>query len=126
MKKYIAKVESLGSEIEEEVFLTVDGLSFLCFASICPYEIKEGGSYPVSFELMVFEEYDVEALNKEDRCGLERAGQDFSYWVKGPLSGAVIDCGISFEDEVLLEYSYLDGKNVRLKVDRIDVEFLEE
>lgn len=125
MNRHTALVQAIGHDVEEEVTLNLNGLEVTCFAGVCPYEIREGEKYPVSFELMIFDDYEVEESEAES-AGLERIGNGFSYWIKGRLERGVIDCGIQFEDEVLLsDYGYLDGKFIWLKVDRIDVEFLE-
>ena len=126
MNKYVALVKSVGEEVEEQVNLKVNGLIVTCFAGYCPYKIYVGNEYPVSFELMIFNDYEVEEI--KSKCyGVEKVENGFSYWVKGRLCKGEIDCGIKFSDEILLsDYGYLDGKFVRVKVDRIDVEFLEE
>ncbi|QEI11192.1 hypothetical protein [Cellvibrio japonicus] len=126
MNKYSALVQAIGNNVEEEVTLSLNDLEVTCFAGVCPYEIHEGKKYPVSFELMIFDDYEIKESEGEP-VGMERIGSSFSYWIQGRLERGVIDCGIQFEDEVLFsDYGYLDGKFIRLKVDRIDVEFLED
>ena len=101
----------------------MNGIKVTCFAGVCPYEIQVGEKYPVLFELMIFDDYEIEEQDNE-LLGLECI-DGFSYWVKGQLNKGVIECGICFQDEILLsEYGHLDGKFIRIKVDRIDVEFL--
>lgn len=124
MNKYFASVKTIGDDIEEEVTLDLDDLEVTCFASVCPYEIHEGERYPVSLELIIFDDYEVKESETEI-IGLERIEEGFSYWIKGRLEKGVIDCGIRFENEILLsDFGYLDGQFIQLKVDRIDVEFL--
>ncbi|OZG73376.1 hypothetical protein BTA51_10125 [Hahella sp. CCB-MM4] len=124
MTKLYALVKKIDDNIEEEVTLELNGVELTCFAGVCPYQIQEGKEYPVSFELEIFDDYCVEELN-EEKVALERIGNDFSYWVAGRLDGSVIHSVIQFEDEILMsDYGYLDGKFIRMKVDRIDVEFL--
>ncbi len=126
MSKYFALVKAIGDNVEEEVTLDLNDLKVTCFAGVCPYEIHEGERYPVSLELIVFDDYEVKESEVEF-AGLEQIGESFSYWIKGRLEKGVIDCGIQFEDEILLsDYGYLDGKFIQLKVDRIDVEFLDK
>jgi len=126
VKKYFAKVESLSSTIEEQVTLTLNDLEITCFAGVCPYQIDEGFIYPVLFAATIFDDYEVEK-SESNIMGLERIGGSFSYWANGLLSEGVIDCGIQFEDEILQsDYGYLDGQFIRMKVDRLDVEFLEK
>lgn len=125
MKKYCVLVKKIDENVEEEVALDLDGFEVTCFASVCPYHIKEGESYPVYFELTVFDAYFVEESSAK-KASLERIKDTFSYWITGKLEGAVLNSLIQFEDEILLsDYGYLDGKFIRIKADRIDVEFLE-
>lgn len=124
MSKYNALVKKIGDDVEEEVMLSLNGFEITCFAGICPYQIEEGKEYPVSFELMVFNDYCVEEA-QEKVSSLERIGSGFSYWVVGKLKDGTINSPIPFKDEILLsDFGYLDGKYVRVKADRIDVEFL--
>lgn len=126
MNKYSALVQAIGDSVEEEVTLSLNGFEVICFAGVCPYDIREGEKYPVSFELMIFGDYEVKKLETES-MGLERIGNSFSYWINGLFEQGIIDCGIQFEDDILLsDYGDLNGKFIQLKVDRIDVEFLDE
>ncbi len=124
MNPHYALVKSLNDEFEEEVLLSLKGLEVTCFASVCPYEIQEGVEYPVSLELTILDDYQVIESDTEE-YGFERIGNGFSHWVKGRLNRDTLDCGIRFHDSILLsDYGYLDGAFIRLKVDRIDAEFL--
>ena len=126
MNKYNALVKKIDDDVEEEVTLSLSGFEVTCFAGICPYQIEEGKEYPVSFELMIFDDYIVEE-SQEEESSLERIGNGFSYWIIGKLEGGIVSSPIAFEDEILLsDFGYLDGKYIRLKADRIDVEFLTE
>lgn len=126
MNKYNALVKKIDDDVEEEVTLSLNGFEVTCFAGVCPYQIEEGKEYPVSFELMIFDDYHVNE-SKEEMPSLERVGSSFSYWIIGKLEGGIVNSSIPFEDEILLsDYGYLDGKYIRLKIDRIDVEFLTE
>ena len=126
MNKHYVIVKKLSDDIEEEVTLDLNGLELTCFASICPNRVFEGKRYLVSFELMIVDEYLVEE-SADPTPSLERIGNGFSYWISGKLDGAIINSVVQFEDEILLlDYGYLNNKNIRMKVDRIDVEFLED
>ena len=125
MKVQYVLLKKIDKNVEEEVTLELNGSEITCFASICPYQIQEGKGYPVSFELEIFDDYFVEE-SEEEKASIKRIGNSFAYWVTGKLEGAAINSVIPFEDEILLsDYGYLNGKYIRIKVDRIDVEFLE-
>jgi hypothetical protein len=120
-----AKVEEIGEIVEEEVTLLIDGIEIVCFASICPYVIEEGETYPVSLTLAIFSDYDLHESGDE-KSSLCQIGNSFSYVITGFLSDGILDAGIKFFDEVFLSnFGYLDGKMASIRVDRIDVEFLE-
>ena len=122
---YRAEVVELGEDVEEEVVLSIRGMHLVCFAGVCPYVIQKGQRYPVLLSLMVFGDYDLEAI-EETTPGLTRRGSGFAYELRGWIQGDALDAGIVFRDDVFLsEYGYLDGRFVSMKVDRIDAEFLE-
>lgn len=126
MNKYTALVKKIDDDIEEEVTLSINGFDVICFAGVCPYEIYEGKKYPVYFEMVFFDDYSVQESSKKI-SNLERIGNGFSYWIVGKLKGDTIDSSIQFKDEILLsDYGYLNDKYIRIKADRIDVEFLTE
>ncbi len=126
MIKHNVILQSIDSNVEEEVTLIVNGIKIIAFKGSYFDEVHKGRNYSVEFELQIFDDYIVEELADESK-GLERIDSGFSYWLKGKLHNGEIDCGVQFEpDEILLsDYGYLEGKFIRLKVDRIDVEFLD-
>ncbi len=123
---YQARVLALGDDVEEEVNLLIDDVRINCFASVCPYPIEEGETYPVCLELVVFDDYEVAESSGNAFAAFSRIGEGFAYVVQGRLNGICLNVGgLVFEDEVLQrDFGYLDGRWVTLKVDRIDVEFL--
>lgn len=122
MFTYIAKVIGFNPDIEEEVTLEVDGVELTCFAGVCPYELILGGEYPISFEMLDFE---VAEQKKSEDISLKRIGNTYAYELRGMLTAGVIDAGIKVSDEFLEHnYSYLDGKYIIIKTERLDVEFI--
>ncbi|MDD7912015.1 hypothetical protein PUV47_18950 [Pseudovibrio exalbescens] len=119
-----AQLKEIGDHVEEQVSLFVNGIEVVCFASIVPYEIQLGRSYPVVFHIFVIDEYRLKKSSSIER-GVERIDNGFRYRLRGRLVGNTIQCGLPFEDDFLVdEYGYLDGEQVELEVDRIDVEFI--
>lgn len=119
-----ALIKSLDSDVEEQVNLLVDGIELTCFAGVCPYQIQVGKEYPVVFEMCVFDDYSVSSSDKQEIL-VAQIDSGFEYLIRGKLDGNTIDCGIPFEDDVLMsDFGYLNGQFVDFKVDRIDVEFL--
>jgi hypothetical protein len=122
--RYTANVKKLNPHIEEEVTIEIQGNEFTGFASICPYEIEEGSYYPVLISFTILDKLEVYELNEETKS-IERINEGYNYYIRGILHEDFIDAGlkISDEDQYFYEYTYLIGKPVELRVDRIDVEF---
>lgn len=123
---YQALVLRVDEVIEEEVMLRFANHELTCFASVCPYPIDVGSSYPVELHPLVFADYSVTELADDTQPSVTRVNTGFSYVVTGKLSGNNLESsGLVFEDEVLQrDFSYLDGKMIAMRVDRMDVEFL--
>jgi hypothetical protein len=122
---YQAEVVALDEDVEEHVVLSIQGIQLVCFAGVCPYRLQEGASYPVELRLTVLDDYEVTEA-EQPSPGFTRMGDGFGYHVRGKLHDDTIDAGIVFQDDVLLsDYGFLEGKYVSMKVDRIDVEFLD-
>ena len=118
-----AFVKSIDENVEEQVTLIVDGVEITCFASVCPYEIIEGKTYPVEFEIMLNDDYEIEQVDSAS-SQIQKIGSGFAYKLSGEMLDGTIDCGIPFYDDYLIsEYGYLKGKLVSLNIDRMDVEF---
>jgi len=123
---YQAVVLRVDEDIEEEVMLRVGSVELVCFASVCPYKIEVGLSYPVELHPVVFDGYSVTELPDETQPSVTRVGAGFAYVITGKLSGNCLESGdLVFENEVLQrDFSYLEGRMIAMKVDRMDVEFL--
>jgi len=125
--KYWAVVKRLDPHIEEEVTLEIEGIGFTGFAFICPYVIEVGRRYPVSIGFTILDELIIREIY-EDKKELERIDEGFQYYLRGLLQEDSIDTGVVFtdEDEYFADYPDLISKYVKMKVDRISIEFLKE
>lgn len=125
---YQAQVVKLNEDIEEEVVLQINDVRLNCFASVCPYAIEEGKSYPVQLELVVLDDYEMNESPSGAGSAFVRVAKSFAYLVRGRLNGMSLEAdGLVFEDSVLqTDFGYLNGKMVTMRVDRIGVEFLEK
>lgn len=123
---YEALVLRVDEDIEEEVMLRIGGIELACFASVCPYNIEVGLSYPVELHPVVFDNYSVNELPDGTPPSIDRVGTGFAYLITGKLSSGCLEAGgLVIEDEVLeRDFSYLEGKMIAMKIDRMDVEFL--
>lgn len=124
---YSAELRHVSTEVEGEVLLVINGMDLLCFAyASLPLEAKKGSYYLVALVPKVLNDYQVSELDENVPPSIEQVGDSFSHVITGRLSGNRLDAGgIVFEDDSLLsEFSYLEGKTIAWKVDRIDAEFL--
>ena len=122
MVTYVGKVLSLDPDIEEKVTLEVNGLVITCFADICPYSIKIGEKYPITFDMLDFQ---VSIQEGTEETNIKRIGTSCSYELRGRLYQGIIDAGICVSDDFLKsDYAYLDKAYICLLVERLDVEFL--
>ncbi|HAY0637461.1 hypothetical protein [Serratia rubidaea] len=122
--KYYAKVISLSDNIEEEVLLSLGEKELCCFIDSAPYKLVEGCVYLIDLNLsFVDDESMVESEDK--KISIKRIDDGFSYEIVGFVSeNKLITDGVIFDDELLLDYVYLDSNYVKVTPDRIGVSFL--
>ncbi|VVO97090.1 hypothetical protein [Pseudomonas fluorescens] len=122
-KRYEAVVLAIGP-VEGEVLLLVKGLEIECFASYCPSKIEVGETYEVEFEL-VLPDNDVVAAAEEPLTTLiEMTNNGFSCALYGYLDGDVFRSFVDFSDQdIHYDLPHLNGRFVKIQVDRIDVSF---
>lgn len=125
MTSYDAIVLRLDNNIEEQVLLDIKGHQITCFASVCPYPIKISGRYRIALYLFVADEFNPVEVQEDTYPAIIQEANNFKYTLVGKLIGNIFDCGIKIEDDVFVEqYGDLNGKMIKVSVDRIDVEFL--
>lgn len=121
----IAKVIGFDPQIEEKVTLLIKNRLIICFASYCPYKLEVGKEYPIEFSFQFFDDDILLEQSESDIKDIERINSAYSYMIFGKLKGNTLDSGIKFvDDDLFLECWELDNKYVKLKVDRLDVLFL--
>lgn len=119
------KIISLNEDVEEEAVVKIKNIKFTTFIAYAPYVIDVDKCYPVEISFFV-DEVDIQE-NSEAVKNLTRIDESFEYIVKGYLNDkGQLDVGFLIEDDVFEDYQYLYGKYVRLKVDRINLEFVIE
>lgn len=107
--------------VEESLFVEVNGLILNIFCSEYDYIFKPLEVYEVELEFQIFNEYQIVESNLQPQ--FRKIDQSFSYEMIGLLENGVVTVGdFKIFDEILLsDYSYLDGKNISWIVDRIDL-----
>ncbi|AYO54578.1 hypothetical protein EXE10_04190 [Acinetobacter sp. WCHAc060033] len=107
--------------VEESLFVEVNGLILNIFCSEYNYIFKPLEVYEVELEFQIFNEYQIAESNLQPQ--FRKIDQSFSYEMIGLLENGVVTVGdFKIFDEILLsDYGYLDGKNISWIVDRIDL-----
>lgn len=107
--------------VEESLFVEVNGLILNIFCSEYDYIFKPLEVYEVELEFQIFNEYQIVESNLQPQ--FRKIDQSFSYEMIGLLENGVVTVGdFKIFDEILLsDYGYLDGKNISWIVDRIDL-----
>ena len=107
--------------VEESLFVEVNGLILNIFCSEYDYIFKPLEVYEVELEFQIFNEYQIAESNLQPQ--FRKIDQSFSYEMIGLLENGVVTVGdFKIFDEILLsDYGYLDGKNISWIVDRIDL-----
>lgn len=122
-KTYNVVVVEVGDNVEEEVVLLVAGTLVKCFVNYCPEGIVVGDSYEVEFSIN-FPDGDYVILSGEEKAAVESIGSGFSCFVYGYLDGSIFRSFIDFPDqEIHYEYPGLNEKYIKVKVERINVNF---
>lgn len=122
---YQAKILKLDELIEEEVLVEVNGLQFVGFASLCPYNLEINKIYPVNLGLTFLDGPEIIVLDGEQHS-LERIDNTYEYILYGQVCGDTIDIGhgIKIQDDIFSQNSYLDNQYVKIKAERLSVEFI--
>lgn len=124
---YDAIVVSTAEFLEEEVEREVLGIRLVCFAGVCPFRLDPGLAYRVKLRPFVVNDRETQTLPEGEADSIERIGESFSYMVSGQVDGSgLLSGGILFDgvlDEVNLT---MKDRRVRVWLDRLDVEFLDQ
>lgn len=128
--RYNALVKEVNPCIDEEVTIEVNNLELICFAPFGLPDLEVSKQYKVDIGITVLDSLDMKET-KECLSGFNQIDNSFAYYIRGKfdLESRTLDAGILIEfdeDEVdLHDNSYLDGKNVEIRVDRIKIEFID-
>src|SRR5699024_9700606 len=121
---YSALVKRIDPLIEEAVTIEIRDTEFTGSASVCPYKIKAGESYPVLIGFTILDDLKICETSEDKK--IKRIDSGFEHRITGVLYEDNIDSEKVFTDEYE-DYSddtELIGKNVTMKVDRISIEFI--
>lgn len=122
---YQAKLLKQDPCIEEKVILEINGMKIIGFSNICPYNIEEGHTYPIEISLTILDDPEI-TEESGNKYGAEQINNSFQYILFGKVKDNKIDIGnnIKIEDDIFEEASYLNGLFIKIKVDRLAIEFI--
>lgn len=113
-----------SEHIDEEVTLLIDGSTIVCFANVCPYELKAGKTYSIELKLNLPDNYStIESSHRE--IPIEKIGKGFAYNLYGELHDDEFHTfTVLFDEGVHYDHPAPNNKFIRLQVERIDASFL--
>lgn len=124
---YNVQVKGVNSNIEEEILINIKDIELLCFVSHWGTNIKVGNFYKVDIGVTILDDLDM-IKQSEKLYKFEQINDSFAYFIYGKFDfdSHTIDAGILIEFDLanLYDYSYLDEKFVRVRVDRISANFI--
>ncbi|MES2217346.1 MAG: hypothetical protein V4501_02935 [Pseudomonadota bacterium] len=121
---YQAKFLKQHDLVEEEVIIEVNGLELVGFSLDDNHRFLPNKIYPINLEFTILDDPEIVIL-KEPQYSVERIGEGFSYLICGLVHNDSIDIGhdINIKDDCF-KFENLDYKFVRMRVDRISIEFI--
>ena len=123
-RRYVALVVSIDEIVEEEVVLLIENVEVKCFLNYCPSKIEVGEIYEVEFDLVLADTDVVAAVEEPITTLIEMKDDGFSCALYGYLDGGVFRSLVDFSDQdIHYDYPHLNGRFVKVKVNRIDVSF---
>ena len=124
--QYEARLVAVDDSIEEEVTVRIGDVELCCFANRGhPGDLDR--IYQVELSLQDVGGWRLEALGDVDlEPRITRVGSGYGYVLVGRLDGLRLDAGVLFVDACFADYAYLSGTRVRVHVDRIGIDFLDD
>ncbi|MDR2940783.1 MAG: hypothetical protein LBV08_10785 [Clostridiales bacterium] len=126
---YSVQVKGFNKNIEEEILVQIDNVRLSCFVTNWGIDIEVNKFYDADIGVTILD--DLKIYQQTDHIvGFEQINDTFAYFIYGKFDfdSRTIDAGAVIEfdqDEVdLSDYSYLDGKYISAKVDRITLAFV--
>lgn len=126
--EYYTVVKGFNEHVEEEVIVEIEGVEITGFMPFgISFEPEEKQKYRVSLGLVVLDDIEMQKIERSE-MGFYRIDNTFSYFIRGyfdfdkrTISAEII---VELEEEMVDGFAYLDGCNVQIKVDRINIDFI--
>ncbi|QXI52865.1 hypothetical protein [Pseudomonas alvandae] len=119
------KIIAIDTLAEECVTLLIHGITIECFANYRPYTVAIGETHLIEITIDYSEPLQIEK-SAEPNAFPEKIGNGYGYYLHGVLDGEIFRSFTDFSDEdIHYDYPELVGKPVKIKADRINVNFLQ-
>lgn len=121
-------MKEINPYVEEEVTIEVNKIELICFAPYGLPALEVNKKYKADIGITVLDDLEMKEV-KECVNGFSQIDNSFAYYIRGKfdLDLRILDAGILIEFDIdefdLHDNSYLDGKSVEIRVDRLKIEF---
>jgi len=118
---YKTKFISRDENVEESLWIQINGIVLNVFCSDYNVNFLQLAEYQVELEFNIFNEFQIRESSLPPQ--VRKLDNSFAYEIIGILENGTVTIGdFSIFDEILLrDYHYFDGKNISWIVDRIDM-----
>ncbi|GAB6085906.1 hypothetical protein [Alkaliphilus crotonatoxidans] len=128
--EYNAIVKGFNEHVEEEVIVEIGGVEITGFMPFgISFQPEEKQEYLVSLGFVVLDDIEMQKIEQLD-MGFYRIDNSFAYFIRGyfDFDKRTINAGliVELEEEMVDGLAYFDGCYVQIRVDRINIDFLNE
>jgi hypothetical protein len=118
------RILAIDDDMEDCMSLLIGGNIVECFVNYCASMVVVDETHLAELTIDYSDPVEIEA-SPESNTLLEKNGNGFGYYLYGVLKGGTFRTFIEFPDEdIHFDYPELEGRFVKIKVDRINVSFL--
>lgn len=118
------KILAIDDLVEECMTILVHGNVIECFVNSCPKAVAVGETHWVEITIDYSDPLQIEE-STEPNALPQKIGDGFGYYLHGTLEGAIFRSFIDFsDDDIHYDYPELEAKPVKIKADRINLNFI--
>ncbi len=119
----MTKMKIISLDDTDDIVIKVGSKELSALISVAPYSIEEGKEYNGEISFYMFENFDLNIADVENRQITHI--ENYAYELTGKMIASdTIDVGFPITSEWIEDYSYLSGQYVTCRIDRLEVNFL--
>ena len=122
-----AELLHIDPVIEESVTVRIGEITIKAFASVCPYELQIGQTYPVRLYIVSFDDMPFRQVSEETGETIVRTNDAWGYSVTGRLGKSELCSGhlkLLDDGQYFADMESVRGCKLEFTVDRLDIWFL--